>query len=134
MIFVDTGAWYALATASDPDHAAARTFIASNSETLVATDYVVDELLTLFGVRKEKAKGIEWRRDVLDRGGVNLIRIIEDDFSSALEIYEQFLDKAWSFTECTSYAVMKRLAIEKAFSFDRHFYQFGTVTVVPSPE
>ncbi len=131
MIFVDTGAWYALATASDVDHAAAKAFIASNIEVLLTSDYVVDELLTLFGVRGHKPMGIEWRRDVLDRGGTSLVRVTEDDFSNALKIYEQFQDKAWSFTDCTSYVIMQRLGITRAFSFDRHFHQFGTVKVVP---
>jgi predicted nucleic acid-binding protein len=132
MIFVDTGAWYALATASDPDHEAAKAFVASNGEPLFTSDYIVDELLTLFSVRGERAKGIEWRRDVLDRGGATLIRVTDGDFSAALGIYEKFHDKDWSFTDCTSYVIMERLGVGMAFSFDRHFHQFGTVAVVPS--
>jgi predicted nucleic acid-binding protein len=59
MIFVDTGAWYALAIASDPDHKAAKSFVASITEPLVTSDYIVDELLTLFTVRGQKQRGIE---------------------------------------------------------------------------
>ncbi len=51
MLFVDTGAWYALTVPSDPDHAAARHFLQQNPRPLVTSDYVVDELLTLFVVR-----------------------------------------------------------------------------------
>lgn len=43
MIFVDTGAWYALATLTDVDHAAAKAFVATISEPLVTSDYIVDE-------------------------------------------------------------------------------------------
>ena len=46
-------------------------------------------------------------------------------------IFQQFRDKEWSFTDCTSYVAMQRLRIKSAFSFDHHFRQFGTVTVVP---
>ena len=134
MIFVDTGAWFALATPSDPDHERAQALVAANSEPFVTSDYVVDELLTLFAVRGQKLKGIEWRNDVLEGNGTRLVRVSEDDFSNALQVYERYRDKDWSFTDCTSYVVMQRLQARKAFSFDQHFRQFGTVAVVPSKD
>ena len=51
MIFVDTGAWYALAVPSDTDHAQAKSFLYAIDEQLITTDYIVDELLTLLTVR-----------------------------------------------------------------------------------
>lgn len=97
----------------------------------MTSDYIVDELLTLFAVRGQKAKGIEWRTNVLDRDGARFVRVGEDDFSNALRVYERYQDKDWSFTDCTSYVVMQRLQIKQAFSFDQHYHQFGTVAVVP---
>lgn len=132
MIFVDTGAWYALATASDPDHEVAKAFVESNAEPFLTTDYIIDELLTLFAVRGQKVNGIEWRHEVLAPGAMQLERVSDDDFTLALDIYERYQDKDWSFTDCTSYVVMQRLQIKQAFSFDHHFRQFGTVTVVPN--
>lgn len=132
MIFVDTGAWYALATPSDPDHEAAKTFLSAVTEPLLTSEYIVDELLTLFAVRGQKSKGVEWMHEVLDRGGTHLVKVGDDDFVKALQIYKQFTDKQWSFTDCTSYVLMQRLNVKKAFSFDQHFHQFGTVTVVPA--
>jgi len=131
MVFVDTGAWFALSVTSDADHVRAKGFIAQNRERLVTTDFVVDELLTLFVVREQKSKGIIWLQDVLDRGGVEVIRVEPADFEAARGVYEQFVDKAWSFTDCTSYVVMQRLRIGKAFAFDEHYRQFATVLVLP---
>ena len=45
-IFVDTGAWFARFVPSDRDHIAAREWFEQNSDPLVTTDYVIDELLT----------------------------------------------------------------------------------------
>jgi hypothetical protein len=132
MIFVDAGAWYALAMPSDPDHAQATLFAASISEPLITSDYIVDELLTLFSVRGQRRKGIEWVHEVLERGGTELVQVNVDDFSAALRVYEQFHDKAWSFTDCTSYVVIQRLQLKQAFSFDHHFRQFGMVSVIPA--
>jgi len=53
MIFVDTGAWFAAFVPNDPDHAAADSWLAQNTTTLVTTDYVLDELLTLLKGRGE---------------------------------------------------------------------------------
>lgn len=132
MIFVDTGAWYAIATPSDPDHRRAKEFLAASTEVLLTSDYIVDELLTLFIVRGQKAKGIEWTQDVLKRGATHLVHVTDDDFANALQLYEQFVDKEWSFTDCTSNVVMKRLNVRQAFSFDQHFRQFGNVAVMPN--
>jgi predicted nucleic acid-binding protein len=42
------------------------------------------------------------------------------------QIFEQFnKDKQWSFTDCTSYVVMKQSGITEAFTFDRHFFSNG---------
>jgi predicted nucleic acid-binding protein len=43
----------------------------------------------------------------------------------AWDIFDNFQDKNFSFIDCSSFAVMKELNIQKAFAFDRHFEQFG---------
>ena len=53
MIFVDTGAWFAAFVPNDTDHAAADAWLETNTEPLVTTDYVIDELLTLMKMRGE---------------------------------------------------------------------------------
>jgi hypothetical protein len=131
MVFVDTGAWFALSVASDPDHELAKEFVSENREPLMTTDFVVDELLTLFVVRREKVKGIEWLRDLLVNSALEVVQVDRELFGEACRIYSEFADKEWSFTDCTSYATMHRLGVTKAFSFDNHFRQFGTVQVLP---
>jgi predicted nucleic acid-binding protein len=121
-----------MATPSDTDHDAAKSFLASTNEPLLTSDYVVDELLTLFTVRGQKAKGIEWLHDVLAGGGTQLAKVQDEDFERALQVYERFRDKSWSFTDCSSYVLMERLGINRAFSFDGDFRQFGSVTVLPT--
>ena len=103
MIFVDTGAWFALAVPSDADHAAAKRFLEINREPLFTTDYVVDELLTLFRVRRQTRRAEHWLTDVYRAGEISFVRITPVDFDRAVAIYRGFADKQWSFTECTSF-------------------------------
>ncbi len=38
-----------------------------------------------------------------------------------LEIYKKYSDQFFSFTDCTSFAIMESLKIEEALAFERHF-------------
>ena len=131
-VFVDTSAWFALYVPDDQDHSAAVTWFEANHRPLVTTDYVIDELLTLLRFRREHRRSIEVARDFTEAPAmIRIERISSADFKAAIEVFQRFGDKLWSFTDCTSRAVMDRLDIHEAFSFDEHFRQFGTVTVLP---
>ena len=129
-IFVDTGAWFAASVPSDPDHLIAAEFMRSNTERLISSDYIYDELLTLFRSRGHMERGKDWVAQVqLNR--CEIVRVTSEDFVEATGIFFRFADKEWSFTDCTSRVVMERLGIKQAFAFDDHFRQFGTVAVLP---
>lgn len=57
MIFVDTGAWFAVAVQNDPDHAAAMRWLGQNREPLITTDHVLAETATLIRMRDKTARG-----------------------------------------------------------------------------
>jgi hypothetical protein len=131
VIFVDTGAWFAAFVPNDADHVAADDWLETNTEVLVTTDYVVDELLTLFKIRGEYQRALEIGPRLLQGEITRLEWVRQEDVQKAWEIFERYADKDWSFTDCASRVVMERLAIQTAFAFDDHFRQFGTVIVVP---
>ena len=115
---------------SDPDHAAAIAFMRFNSDRLVSSDYIYDELLTLFRSRGHTDRAWDWVSQVQE-GRCDVVRLTREDLPSATDVFFNFVDKDWSFTDCTSRVIMERLGIQRAFAFDDHFRQFGTVTVVP---
>ena len=131
MIFVDTGAWYASLVPDDPDHARAVQWLAANRSPLLTTDYVIDETLTLLRVRGERKRALLLGAKFFHNRLAEVHKITNNDLTLAWQIFEQFDDKNWSFTDCTSKAVMEQLNIKVAFAFDHHFQQFGTIQVVP---
>ena len=128
MIFVDTGAWYASLVPTDPDHSRVVQWLAANQSPLLTTDYLIDETLTLLRVRGERKRALLLGARFFHH---SLHKITTSDLTLAWETFQQFDDKGWSFTDCTSKVVMAQLGITTAFAFDHHFHQFGTIQVVP---
>jgi uncharacterized protein len=131
VIFIDTSAWYAASSTRDVNHRDAVLFLSTAREQLYTSDSIIDETSTLFRSRSEDQHALAFGKELIEDGFTKVIRISDQDFLDAWDVFQRFADKQWSFTDCTSRVVMERLGIQKAFAFDDHFRQFGTVTVVP---
>jgi uncharacterized protein len=131
VIFADTGALFAYAVPEDQYHYEARRWVKQNQIPLITTDYVIDETLTLVKARTHAARAVQLG-DLLFSGRVaRIYHLTEEDILAAWETFRSYQDKDWSFTDCTSKVIIEKLSIIQAFAFDRHFRQFGSVTVVP---
>ncbi len=95
----------------------------------VTTDYVMDETITLIRHAHSHAKATEFAEAALASRVLKIVYVDKIMFSSALELFRKNSDKTWSFTDCTSFAVMNSLGVATAFSFDRHFRQAGFETL-----
>lgn len=135
MIFVDTGAWFAMAVRNDPDHAAAMTWLEKNHEPLVTTDYILAEIATLLRMRDKTPRGHRLAVRVattIHRGeSAVLEKVGDEDLERALEVFRIYRDHLFSLVDCTSFVVMERLAIRHAFAFDHHFDEYPSVSRVP---
>lgn len=131
-VFVDTGGWFAYFVRRDPDHPAAVGWMRQNREPLLTTDFTLDELFTLLKLRESHRVAVAAGVALLDQRVTQLEKVAEADFRAARQVFEQYNDKKWSFTDCTSKVIMERLGITHAFAFDRHFDEFGTVIRVPT--
>jgi uncharacterized protein len=131
VIFVDTSAWYASVVPDDENHRKAREWLDANTQSLVTTDYTIDETLTLLRVRGHAPLALAMGEALFGGELADIVLITEDDIQQAWRVFRQFRDKDWSFTDCSSKVVMERLAVTQAFSFDQHFRQFGSFNIVP---
>lgn len=124
-LFVDTSVWYAAADSSDTHNSRAKDILTSG-EPLVTSDHVLVETWTLlrFRIRHQAAERF-WESM---RGGVAMIEPVgAADLEAAWLIGASYHDHDFSIVDRTSFAIMHRLGIERAASFDHHFaiFRFG---------
>lgn len=131
MIFVDSGGWFASVATDDEDHKRAKLWLETTGNPLFATNYIVDETLTLLRARGENQKALEVGELFFDSSWAKVYYLTEEDIRQTWRVFQSYTDKDWSFTDCSSKFICEKLGITHAFSFDKHFQQFGTVIVVP---
>jgi predicted nucleic acid-binding protein len=125
----DSSAILALLDADDADHAkAARTArkIAQERRPSFITNYVEAETHALVLRKLGRALALEW----LLRGGLPVIRVLPSEEERAKEILSRHSDKDWSLCDAISFAVLEIREVRSAFSFDRHFRQYGRFDVL----
>lgn len=130
-IFIDTSAWYALLDKTDSFHASATGSYRSIAHPLVTTNYVADEIITLAKNRLGYKIAVEIGRNLWNEEVATLINVTSSDEKKAWEIFVRHQDKGFSFTDCTSFAVMERLGIIEVFAFDEHFRQYNDFIILP---
>jgi hypothetical protein len=73
---------------------------------LVTSDYVLGELLTLLKLRENYGVAVAAGEALLQQRVARTEHITADDIARAWEIFQQYHDKDWSFTDCTSKVVI----------------------------
>lgn len=127
-VFADTAGWMACADAADPAHravVAARDAWLKAGGVFVTTDYIVDETLTLIRMRIGPAAAEAWWRQVDSSSRVRWETITGGRAEKARSLFFRYADKDFSFTDCTSFVVMRELRLHEALTTDHHFVQMG---------
>ena len=128
LLFVDTAGWMAAADAKDPLNSVCRAVRDEWLEaggTLITTNYVVDETMTLIRMRLGLEAAEKWWRQVSESQRCRFEWITPDRELEALRWFFTWKDQTFSFTDCTSFVVMKDMKIEKAMTSDHHFLTAG---------
>lgn len=128
-LFVDTSAWFAFVNRGDEDHAAVRRLLAAHAGRLVTTNFVFDETVTLCARRLGHAAALRLGEAVLDARLVDLVRAGHEDETQAWQLFRRRSDKSYSFTDCVSFVVMRRLGIARAAALDEDFRGEGFVVL-----
>lgn len=120
-LFVDTSAWFAYANRKDPDHTPVRKVFKSFDGRLATSNFVFDETVSLCLYRLGHSVAQTVGSVLLASDVVDLIRVTPEDEQAAWTLFCRRPDQRYSFTDCTSFALMRRLQIDTALALDNDF-------------
>jgi predicted nucleic acid-binding protein len=126
-VLVDASAYFALLDNDDDYHSQAliiRDRLIAESWRLFTTSFVLAETHALLLNRLSQDIATRFLQD-MERSTTTLVWVTPADVQNAKAIIYQYDDKDFSLTDATSFEVMERLRIPFAFTFDRHFAQYG---------
>jgi predicted nucleic acid-binding protein len=130
-VFVDASAFYAAVNSKDTHHQTALVILerlANPATRLFTTTLILAEAHALILRRMNRRVALQFLDDVED-STAEIVSITAQDERRARDILHQYDDKDFSLTDAISFAVMERLGLNAAFSFDRNFAQYG-VTIL----
>jgi predicted nucleic acid-binding protein len=136
MTFIDTAAFLARYLSKDQHHRAALDTwraIEQAGEPLVTSNFVLDETFTLLGRYANYPFTAERARVIYASKALRVLRPGFEDELAALELFTNYADQGVSFTDATSFVLMQRRGVTRAFSFDRHFAYAG-FELIPAPK
>ena len=132
-VFIDSSAFYALTDESDRHHTVARALMEKLAEAgtrLHTTNFILAESHQLLLARTRRVDtALAFLTRIYHSEHITIIRVGPADEQSALAILTRYTDKQFSFTDATSFAIMERLRIRHAFTFDADFAQYGLLTL-----
>ena len=126
--FVDTSAFFAANTRDDERHERALQVLRLAVEfraRMVTTTYVLAESHALHLNKLGWASAAAFLRDADNNPAFAVVQPTLDDELRARAIIYRYTDKTFSLTDAISFAVMERLRLREAFTFDRDFEQYG---------
>jgi predicted nucleic acid-binding protein len=133
-VFADTSALYAFVDSNDAQHSAAKATVAKlarGGAQIIATDYVVAETVNLANARGGAFVGVRVLDLIEQSAGIRVEWIGVDRFEKAKEFFRKHSDHGYSFTDCTSFVVMRELRLTAALTTDRHFVEAGFEPLLP---
>jgi predicted nucleic acid-binding protein len=133
VIFIDTGAFLARYLGNDQYHRSSIVVwdeLAATRENCVTSNFVLDETFTLLGRRAGYGFAVERAKNIYASRALTICRPERKDEINALRFFAKYADQHVSFTDCISFALMKREKIIRVFAFDRHF-EFAGFHLIP---
>jgi uncharacterized protein len=133
-VFADTSFFFALAAKRDHTHGAAKAAYArllKAGRRLITTDYVIDETLTLVKLRTESQVALALLDRIEQSDTVTIERVDAARFQAAKNLFRKHADHDYSFTDCTSFVLMRELKLTEALTIDAHFAEAGFKLLLP---
>lgn len=133
-VFADSSFFFALAAERDFAHrSATRVFtrLLKAQRRVICSDYVIDEALTLCKSRANSLTALQLLERIESSPAIFTEWITAERFDGAKAMFRKHADHGYSFTDCTSFILMRELGISDALTTDRHFEEAGFHPLLP---
>jgi predicted nucleic acid-binding protein len=127
-VYVDTGAWIALALTKDPHHERAREAWAELVQAgarLVTSVPVVLETFTFLDRQATREVALAWRESLEHVPRLRVLGVTPRELREAWAFFERRNLHKLSAVDAVSFVLMRREHIRMAFAFDHHFATVG---------
>ena len=98
---------------------------------VITTDYIVTEAVNLANARAGHHVAVRILDLMEQTSGIRIEWVGSLRFEAAKAFYRRHADHRYSFTDCTSFIVMRELKISDALTTDRHFGEAGFRMLLP---
>ncbi len=132
-VFVDTMGCFSLFDRRDAWHQQARKSmrgLGRSRRPLYTTDYVADETATLLKVRGATHASDTFFDLLATSRALALTMIGSSRFFEARDVFLKHRDHGYSFTDVTSFVVMRELRIREVLTHDGHFEEAGFIRLL----
>jgi predicted nucleic acid-binding protein len=133
-VYVDTGAWVAYFDRSDRFHPLVTPYLQATLrqavDRLVTSDYVLDETVSYLRYHVSHATALtafQALSALAQAQRLTMLEVNRDTRKRAGQIFEQFHEHTFSFTDCTSFALCEVHHIQYAVRVDKDFVIFGLI-------
>jgi predicted nucleic acid-binding protein len=127
-VFIDATALLAIVNRADALHSSAvalhRKFSASKTP-LVTSDWVLAEFLGGASRPPLRASAMGMVAALKSSSRMTVIEATRADWERAFTFFCDHHDKSWSLIDCTSMLICRDRGIQRVFTYDHHFRQFG---------
>ena len=127
-VFVDSGAWIALALSRDPLHEQAREqweLLRGTGARLHTSVPVVLETFTFLDRNANRDVAIAWKESIYEPALVKILPCELRDLEHSWAYFRRADLHKLSAVDATSFAIMRRAQLRLAFTFDHHFAVAG---------
>lgn len=127
-VFVDSGAWIALALTRDPLHAHARAqweLLQGAGARLNTSVPIVIETFTFLERNANRQVALAWKDSIAAPGRVRILPCELRDLHQSWDYFRRADLHKLSAVDATSFVIMKRARIRLAYTFDHHFAVVG---------
>lgn len=124
-IFVDTSALYAFVNKNDKFHHQVVKYLKTTPDTLVTTNFIFAETLSLITKRVGKKIAIKFGEHLKKSGKILIMYLPEDYQEKAWKLFSEDEKIGFDYIDATCFVFMQETGIETALSFDIHFIQAG---------